>query len=149
MKHYYPNPEKFVSLLTKSADQLLEHLHCLSQESLDHADLTVLTATIGAAALVKNCLWVYLQSVTTHICPPKVDDEKGGSLKLSYKQYSEMTEALAERLLDLHCRLLTLYIIQDADCLHWENSQPFFESERGSYTVQMWWLLQDIFPQDL
>jgi hypothetical protein len=32
--------------------------------------------------------------------------------QLSYKQFSEMTEALAERLLDLHCRLLTLYIIQ-------------------------------------
>ena len=59
---------------------------------------------------------------------------------MSYKQFSEMTEALAERLLDLHCRLLTLYIIQDADCLHWESQQPFFESERGSYTIQMWWL---------
>lgn len=51
-----------------------------------------------------------------------------------------MTEALAERLLDLHCRLLSLYIIQDADCLNWECNQPFFESERGSYTIQMWWL---------
>lgn len=51
-----------------------------------------------------------------------------------------MTEALAERLLDLHCRLLSLYIIQDADCLNWECQQPFFESERGSYTIQMWWL---------
>ncbi|XP_055373568.1 uncharacterized protein LOC129606945 [Condylostylus longicornis] len=134
------NPEMFVSLVTKSADKLLEHLHCLSQESLDHADLTVLTATIGAAALIKNCLWVYLQSVSTTICPPTVEDEKGGSLKLSYKQYSEMTEALAERLLDLHCRLLTLYIMQDAESLHWENQQTFFESERGSYTIQMWWL---------
>lgn len=51
-----------------------------------------------------------------------------------------MTEALAERLLDLHCRLLSLYIIQDADCLNWECNQSFFESERGSYTIQMWWL---------
>lgn len=42
-----------------------------------------------------------------------------------------MTEALAERLLDLHVRLLSLYIVQDADCLHWEREQPFFESERG------------------
>ncbi len=132
------DPEKFVILATKTADSLLEHIHVLSQEALDHADLSVLTATIGAAALVKNSLYVYLQNVTKNVCPPKGDD-KGGSLKLSYKQYSEMTEALAERLLDLHCRLLTLYIIQDADCLHWENQQPFFESERGSYTIQMWW----------
>lgn len=60
-----------------------------------------------------------------------------------------MTEALAERLLDLHCRLLSLYIIQDADCLNWESKQPFFESERGSYTVQMWWLYMQGTKQNL
>jgi len=125
-----------------------EHIHTLSQEALDHADLSVLTATIGAAALVKNSLWVYLQCVSTAICPPKGDD-KGGSLKMSYKQYSEMTEALAERLLDLHCRLLMLYIVQDSDCLHWESQHPFFESERGSYTIQMWWLYMQGTKQDL
>lgn len=51
-----------------------------------------------------------------------------------------MCEALAERLLDLHCRLLSLYLLQDADCLDWENIKPFFESERGSYIIQMWWI---------
>lgn len=105
------DPEKFVQLTTRSVDSLLEHIHILSQEALDHADLSVLTATIGASALIKNALYVYLQNVTKTIAPPK-GEEKGGSLKLSYKQYSEMTEALAERLLDLHCRLLTLYIMQ-------------------------------------
>lgn len=50
-----------------------------------------------------------------------------------------MVEALAERLLDLHCRLLSLYILQDADSLHWENIQSFFEGERGSFVIQMWW----------
>lgn len=38
-----------------------EHLHLLIQESLDHADLTVLTATLGAAALIRNSLWCYNQ----------------------------------------------------------------------------------------
>ncbi|XP_055846207.1 uncharacterized protein LOC129912111 [Episyrphus balteatus] len=132
------DPDKFVNLVTKSADLLLEHLHVLTQESLDHADLSVLTATIGAAALIKNCLKIYLSAATTKHCPPR-GDEKGGSLKISYKEYSQMAEALAERLLDLHCRILLLYIVQDADCLHWEDEQPFFESERGSYTIQMWW----------
>lgn len=56
-----------------------------------------------------------------------------------HKQYQEMAEALAERLLDLHCRLLSLYILQDAESLHWENDKPFFESERGSFIIQMWW----------
>lgn len=75
------DPEKFVGSITKSADRLLEHIHTLSQEALDHADLTVLTATIGASALIKNSLWVYLNSVTKNICPPK-GDESGGSLKV-------------------------------------------------------------------
>lgn len=75
------DPEKFVGSITRSADKLLEHIHTLSQEALDHADLTVLTATIGAAALVKNSLWVYQKSVTQSICPPK-GDEPGGSLKV-------------------------------------------------------------------
>ncbi|CAD7004473.1 unnamed protein product [Ceratitis capitata] len=132
------DPEKFVNLVTRSADMLLEHLHVLSQESLDHADLSVLTATIGAAALIKNCLHIYMQAANVKIYRPK-GNEKGGALRLSYKQYFQMAEALAERLLDLHCRLLLLYIVQDTDCLNWENSQPFFESERGSYTIQMWW----------
>lgn len=133
------DPLKFVSLVTKSMDKLLEHLHRLSQEALDHADLSVLTATIGAASLLKNALSVYLQNVTVHVCPPK-GDEEGGSLKISHRQYSELTEALAERLLDLHCRLLNLYILQDAESLHWDDTKSFFESERGSYTIQMWWL---------
>lgn len=51
-----------------------------------------------------------------------------------------MCEALAERLLDLHCRLLTLYVLQDSDCLNLEDNQPFSENERGSYILQMWWL---------
>lgn len=59
-----------------------EHIHILSQEALDHADLTVLTATIGASALIKNSLWVYLRSVTINMCPPK-GDETGGSLKVN------------------------------------------------------------------
>lgn len=52
-------PTEFVSLVADSSSQLLEHLHTLSQEALDHADLTVLTGTLGAAALIKNCLWCY------------------------------------------------------------------------------------------
>lgn len=64
-----------------------EHIHTLSQEALDHADLTVLTAVIGASALIKNCLWVYLRSVTEDWCPPR-GDEKGGSLKAYFDHFS-------------------------------------------------------------
>ncbi|KAF7275918.1 hypothetical protein GWI33_011144 [Rhynchophorus ferrugineus] len=136
------DPSKFISAVSKSADQLLEHLHVLTQEALDHADLTVLTGTIGAAALLKNCLWFYIQTL-------KETKSSVDLLQSGYKKYHEMCEALAERLLDLHCRLLSLYILQDADCLDWENRKPFFESERGSYIIQMWWLYMQGTKEDL
>lgn len=51
-----------------------------------------------------------------------------------------MTEAVAERLLDLHCRLISLYVLNEADSLSWQSNKPFFERERCSYIIQMWWL---------
>lgn len=84
------DPERFVFLTTRSADSLLEHIHILSQEALDHADLSVLTATIGAAALIKNSLYVYLQNVNKTMCPPKGDD-KGGSLKVGQGSHRSRT----------------------------------------------------------
>ncbi|KAJ9598072.1 hypothetical protein L9F63_026822, partial [Diploptera punctata] len=57
------DPAECVNIVSDSASQLLEHLHTLSQEALDHADLTVLTGTLGAAALIKNCLWCYNEKI--------------------------------------------------------------------------------------
>lgn len=51
-----------------------------------------------------------------------------------------MTEAVAERLQDLHCRLISLYILMEADSLSWQKNKPFFEKERCSFIIQMWWL---------
>lgn len=51
-----------------------------------------------------------------------------------------MTEAVAERLLDLHCRLISLYILNEADSLSWHDTKSFFERERCSFVIQMWWL---------
>lgn len=90
------DPEKFVGCIVKSADKLLEHIHTLSQEALDHADLTVLTATIGAAALIKNTLWVYLNSVSQNLCPPK-GDEPGVSMKACIWSYWVLTCVIIHR----------------------------------------------------
>ncbi|XP_075215325.1 uncharacterized protein LOC142321215 [Lycorma delicatula] len=134
-------PGDLVNLVSESSQQLLDHLHTLSQEALDHADLQVLTGTLGAAALMKNTCWLYNQQLA------KTD--LGLSLTRSYKNFQEMAESLAERLLDLHCRLISLYVLQDADCLNWEHHQAFFEGERGSFVVQMWWLYMQGTREDL
>ncbi|KAJ8673917.1 hypothetical protein QAD02_005179 [Eretmocerus hayati] len=128
-------PNDFILLVVETSEHLIEHLHLLIQESLDHADLTVLTATLGAAALIRNCLWCYNQRAKNEI--PKQSSTK---LLKCYKSFNEMAEAVAERLLDLHCRLISLYILNEADSLSWHSERPFFEKKRCSYVIQMWWL---------
>ncbi|KAL1117774.1 hypothetical protein AAG570_004089 [Ranatra chinensis] len=124
--------EELVTTVSNTCQQLMGHLHTLTQQALDHADLQVLISTLGAAAVVANALWVYNHNREAY--------PKGLSFTKCVRDYQSMCEALAERLLDLHCRLISLYVLQDADSLHWEDGQQFFESERGSFVVQMWWL---------
>ncbi|XP_014469110.1 PREDICTED: uncharacterized protein LOC106741512 [Dinoponera quadriceps] len=137
-------PSDFILLVVDTAEQLLEHLHMLIQESLDHADLTVLTATLGAAALVRNCLWCY-----NLYAKGKISSQSSEKINKSYKEFHEMAEAVAERLLDLHCRLISLYILNEADSLSWHSNKPFFERERCSYVIQMWWLYMQGTKADL
>ncbi|XP_070150031.1 uncharacterized protein [Polyergus mexicanus] len=137
-------PSDFILLVVDTAEQLLEHLHMLIQESLDHADLTVLTATLGAAALIRNCLWCYNQHAKGTI-----SSQSSEKINKSHKAFHEMAEAVAERLLDLHCRLISLYILNEADSLSWHSNKPFFEKERCSYVIQMWWLYMQGTKADL
>ncbi|XP_077267571.1 uncharacterized protein LOC143900281 isoform X1 [Temnothorax americanus] len=137
-------PSDFILLVVDTAEQLLEHLHMLIQESLDHADLTVLTATLGAAALIRNCLWCYNQHAKGII-----SSQSSEKINQSHKAFHEMAEAVAERLLDLHCRLISLYILNEADSLSWHSDKPFFERERCSYVIQMWWLYMQGTKADL
>ncbi|XP_046736558.1 uncharacterized protein LOC124405560 isoform X4 [Diprion similis] len=139
----HSEPSEFVAMIVDTSEQLLAHLHTLTQEALDHADLTVLTATLGAAALVRNCLWNYDKKVKTVVSAQACKIHKW------FKSYQEMAEALAERLLDLHCRLISLYILTEANSLDWQSNQPFFEKERCSYVIQMWWLYMQGTKEDL
>ncbi|XP_050667490.1 uncharacterized protein LOC126967120 isoform X2 [Leptidea sinapis] len=137
------DPDKFVQLAVKSSDSLLEHLHMLAQEALDHADLPVLTATLGAAALLKNSLYCYLQHVED-----TGNSERQSIIQSCYKRYVTMSEAVAERVLDLHNRVLSLYIMQDS------GGRPIDTMgkcvvETGTPSVQGWWLYMNGSRKDL
>ncbi|XP_072939616.1 uncharacterized protein [Epargyreus clarus] len=137
------DPDKFVQQAIKSSDSLLEHLHMLAQEALDHADLPVLTATLGAAALLKNSLYCYVQHVED-----TGNTERHSLLQACYKRYVTMSEAVAERVLDLHNRVLSLYILQDS------GGRPIDDQSRtvpdtGTPSVQGWWLYMNGSRRDL
>ncbi|KAL7286852.1 hypothetical protein TKK_0018989 [Trichogramma kaykai] len=128
-------PDEIISLIIETAEQLLEHLHKLIQESLDHADLTVLTATLGAAALIRNTIWLYHKAAK-----PQISEGVSEQLWKQYEIFSEMVETIADRLLDLHKRLISLYILNEAESLGWDSEEPFFEKKKCSFIYQMWWL---------
>ncbi|XP_013172114.1 PREDICTED: uncharacterized protein LOC106121150 isoform X1 [Papilio xuthus] len=135
------DPEKFVQLAVKSGDFLLEHLHTLAQEALDHADLPVLTATLGAAALLKNTFYYYVQHVEE-----SGNTERHSRLQACYKRYVTMSEAVGERVLDLHNRVLSLYILQDAGGRPIEDQRAV---ATGTPSVQGWWLYMNGSRKDL
>ncbi|CAB0033288.1 unnamed protein product [Trichogramma brassicae] len=128
-------PDEIISLIIETAEQLLEHLHKLIQESLDHADLTVLTATLGAAALIRNTIWLYHKAAK-----PQISEDVSEQLWKQYEIFSEMVETIADRLLDLHKRLISLYILNEAESIGWDSEEPFFEKKKCSFIYQMWWL---------
>ncbi|KAG6458860.1 hypothetical protein O3G_MSEX011083 [Manduca sexta] len=137
------DPDKFVQLAIKSSDSLLEHLHMLVQEALDHADLPVLTAALGAAALLKNSLYCYVQHVED-----MGNHERHSLLQACYKRYVTMAEAVGERVLDLHNRVLSLYILQDS------GGRPIDGQTRcahaaGTPSIQGWWLYMNGSRKDL
>ncbi|OWR55394.1 hypothetical protein KGM_209819 [Danaus plexippus plexippus] len=137
------DPDKFAQLATKSSDSLLEHLHMLAQEALDHADLPVLTAALGAAALLKNTLYCYVQHVED-----SGNTERHSVLLACYKRYVTMSEAVGERVLDLHNRVLSLYILQDS------GGRPIDEvtnklHDCGTPSIQGWWLYMNGSKKDL
>ncbi|CAB3239457.1 unnamed protein product [Arctia plantaginis] len=137
------DPDKFVQLAIKSSDSLREHLHMLAQEALDHADLPVLTATLGAAALLKNSLYCYV----THI-EDSGNSERYSLLQNCYKRYTTMSEAVGERVLDLHNRVLSLYILQDSGGRPIDGKAKTVH-ESGTPSVQGWWLYMNGSRKDL
>ncbi|XP_045446705.1 uncharacterized protein LOC123654891 [Melitaea cinxia] len=137
------DPDKFAQLATKSSDSLLEHLHVLTQEALDHADLPVLTATLGAAALLKNSLFCYVQHVED-----SGNTERHSILQAAYKRYATMSEAVGERVLDLHNRVLSLYILQDSGGRPIDDQSNTIH-ESGTPSVQGWWLYMNGSKKDL
>nr|XP_049694846.1 uncharacterized protein LOC110379186 isoform X1 [Helicoverpa armigera] len=137
------DPDKFVQLAIKSGDSLLEHLHMLAQEALDHADLPVLTATLGAAALLKNSMYCYVQHVED-----SGNAERYSLLQACYKRYTAMAEAVGERVLDLHNRVLSLYILQDSGGRPIDGATRTVH-ETGTPSVQGWWLYMNGSRRDL
>ncbi|XP_056150158.1 uncharacterized protein KIAA0825 homolog [Lampris incognitus] len=57
---------------------------------------------------------------------------------LPIQKYQEMTEALRDQLTGYCVRVCSTSILHDAESHHWMDPKPFYEGERCSFSVQMW-----------
>nr|XP_057927899.1 uncharacterized protein KIAA0825 homolog isoform X2 [Doryrhamphus excisus] len=57
---------------------------------------------------------------------------------LPVQKYQETVEALKEQLTSYSVQVCLTCILQDAESHHWNDPKPFYEGERCSFSVQMW-----------
>ena len=60
-----------------------------------------------------------------------------------------MLEGLSEQVLEYHCSLVASTILHDPASQDWENPKSFYEGEKISHCVQMWWYFLQGFKADL
>ncbi|XP_067376812.1 uncharacterized protein KIAA0825 homolog isoform X1 [Channa argus] len=54
------------------------------------------------------------------------------------QKYQETEEALKDQLTSYCFQVCSTCILQDAESHHWDDPKPFYEGERCSFSVQMW-----------
>ncbi|XP_028269180.1 uncharacterized protein KIAA0825 homolog isoform X2 [Parambassis ranga] len=57
---------------------------------------------------------------------------------LPIQKYQETVEAIKEQLTSYCIQVCSICILQDAESHHWADPKPFYEGERCSFSVQMW-----------
>ena len=56
-----------------------------------------------------------------------------------YKALIEVVEAALSQLVEYQSTLMATTILHDAESQRWNDTRPFYEDEKVSHSVQMWW----------
>ncbi|XP_063753465.1 uncharacterized protein KIAA0825 homolog isoform X3 [Eleginops maclovinus] len=91
-------------------------------------------------ALLATCIYVQQRLEHYHA---RLKDSTSTAAKvpltlLPIQKYKETVEALREQLTSYCIQICSTCIFQDAESHHWADLQPFYEGERCSFSVQMW-----------
>ncbi|CAL8329958.1 unnamed protein product [Arctogadus glacialis] len=57
---------------------------------------------------------------------------------LPLQRYTDMAEALRDQLTSYNVQVCSTSLLQDAESHHWADPKPFYEGERCSFSLQMW-----------
>ncbi|XP_077417736.1 uncharacterized protein KIAA0825 homolog isoform X1 [Vanacampus margaritifer] len=91
-------------------------------------------------ALLATCIYVLQRLERYHA---RLKDSTANLAKvhlslLPVQKYQQAVEALKDQLSSYCIQVCSTCVLQDAESHHWADSKPFYEGERCSFSVQMW-----------
>ncbi|KAM9360075.1 uncharacterized protein KIAA0825 homolog [Symphorus nematophorus] len=90
-------------------------------------------------ALLATCIYVHQR--LEHYHGRLKDSNTAAKITLTLlpiQKYQDTVEALREQLTSYCVQVCSSCILQDAESHHWADPKPFYEGERCSFSVQMW-----------
>ncbi|XP_077456316.1 uncharacterized protein KIAA0825 homolog isoform X1 [Stigmatopora argus] len=110
-------------------------------------------------ALLATCIYILQRLEHYHA---QLNDSTSNLAKvhlslLPVQKYQQTVEALKEQLISYCIQVCYTCVLQDAESHHWADLKPFYEGERSSFSVQMWFYflcglrsdLWDVLPPQL
>ncbi|KAM7018093.1 uncharacterized protein KIAA0825 homolog [Tautogolabrus adspersus] len=91
-------------------------------------------------ALIATCIYVHqrLEHYHARLKGSHTTAAKVPLTLLPIQKYHDTAEALKEQLTSYCSQVCSTCILQDAESHHWADPKPFYEGERCSFSVQMW-----------
>ena len=132
IRHATPMEEEFFSAVSESSTKICAHSIAMVKKLLVNGDMAGLLTVLGSLALARNKIWFYNETIIIHPkCVHPFTD--------NYKELSELVESTAEQIVNYQMSLAATTVLHDASSQNWTESKPFYEGERISHSVQMWW----------
>ncbi|XP_030593401.1 uncharacterized protein KIAA0825 homolog [Archocentrus centrarchus] len=91
-------------------------------------------------ALLATCIYVHqrLEHYNARLKDSNTTAAKITLTPLPVQKYKDTVEAMREQLISYCVQVCYTCILQDAESHHWADPKPFYEGERCSFSVQMW-----------
>lgn len=123
--------DMFYSTISESASKIFVYNFGLVKKLLSAGDMLSLLRVYSSLALVRNKLWYYNIKLKVPGMEKPFDDQ--------YVDFTQLMESLSEQILEYHSSLIATTILHDPESQDWTNERAFYEGEKVSHCIPMWW----------
>ena len=129
--------EDFISAVEESYNRLIIDSGDFIKDLLCSGNSASLLSILSGVASVRNKLW-------------KLNEQIPGSpFRQHYIEVAELLESSLAQLVEYQVNLMATTILHDTESQRWNDGRAFYEDERISHNVQMWWYYLQGLKMDL